>query len=32
MQNGTRKPIKLLKKGDEVLGGVIECMVKTRVY
>lgn len=32
MLDGSKRKIKYLKKGDQVIGGVIKCMVKTNVF
>lgn len=32
MQDGSRKHIKEIKKGDKVKGGIVKCIVKTKVF
>lgn len=32
MQDGTKRKMKYLKKGDAVVGGIIKCIVKTHVF
>lgn len=32
MQDGSRRPIKQIQKGEKVQGGIIKCIVKTKVF